>query len=411
MVVSSWDGAIYHVNAEQKPNFQGKREPSPPPPLIFIIFFLRDYCAIIARLLNIMYNINMFNPKYRITDKIVSTLTSIAESKAVVDRAKILPKNEIRLRRQALIRMTHSSTEIEGNILNIKQVEEILANKKIDAPERDIYEVQNYFNALKYIDKIVQEKQEVTVKTLLKIHGLVTNKTLPIEQSGHFRKCPIYVVKRRPGMQNEVVYTGPEPESVQKLCEELFDWIKESKDNNINPVLVAGIIHQEIAAIHPFVDGNGRTARAVATLILYERGYDFRKLFALEDYYNKDRSIYYRAINIGKNYTERRIDFTPWLEYFVKGFKEEIDMVRAQITNLSLHKFNDNTENKIFLEKDQLLIIDFIDQMEKISVKDVIDILNCPRRTAQLKLSKLKELGIITQIGKGPSSAYILSKK
>jgi len=352
----------------------------------------------------------MFNPKYKITDKIISMLTSIAESKVLVDRAKLLPKNEIRLRRQALIRMTHSSTEIEGNILNIKQVEKLLADKKIDAPERDIYEVQNYFKALKFIDKIVQEKQEITVKTLLKIHGLVTDKTLPKEQSGHFRKCPIYVVKRRIGMPNEVVYTGPEPNFVPKLCEKLFDWINISKVKNINPVLVAGIVHQEIAAIHPFADGNGRTARALATLILYERGYDFRKLFALEDYYNKDHSDYYGAINIGKNYSERRTDFTPWLEYFVKGFKEEIDMVKAQIANLSLHKLNNNAEGKIFLEKDQLLILDFIGQMGKITVTDAIDILNCPRRTAQLKLSKLKELGITLQTGKGPSSAYILNK-
>lgn len=353
----------------------------------------------------------MFNPKYTITDKIVSMLTSVAESKVLIDRAKILPRNEIRLRRQALIRMTHSSTEIEGNILNIHQVKQLLANKKIDAPERDIFEVQNYFKALKYIDKIVQEKEATTVKTLLKIHGLVTSKTLPKEQSGHFRKCPIYVIKRRLGMPNEVVYTGPEQNLVPKLCEDLFDWIQESKDKNINPVLVAGIVHQEIAAIHPFVDGNGRTARAVATLILYERGYDFRKLFALEDYYNKDRSSYYGAINIGKNYLERRIDFTPWLEYFIKGFKEEIDMVRTQITNLSLRKLNNNAGPKIFLDKEQLLILDFIDQMEKITVTDVMDILSCPRRTAQLKLAKLKELGIITQIGKGPSSAYILSKQ
>ncbi|MEI6499160.1 MAG: Fic family protein [bacterium] len=211
-------------------------------------------------------------------------------------------------------------------------------------------------------------------------------------------------------MPNEVVYTGPEPNLVPKLCEKLFDWIKKSKVNNINPVLVAGVIHQEIAAIHPFVDGNGRTARAVATLILYERGYDFRKLFALEDYYNKDRSNYYSAINIGTNYSERRVDFTPWLEYFAKGFKEEIDMVKTQITTLSLHKINNKTAEKIFLEKEQLLMLDFIDQMGKITVTDVIDILNCPRRTAQLKLSKLKELGIIIQTGKGPSSAYILSK-
>ena len=80
----------------------------------------------------------MFNPSYRITSKIVGMLTAIVESRAVIERARLLPKNEIKLRRQALIRMSHSSTGIEGNILNYKQVESIVAHKKIDAPERVI---------------------------------------------------------------------------------------------------------------------------------------------------------------------------------------------------------------------------------------------------------------------------------
>lgn len=350
----------------------------------------------------------MFNPEYTISDKIVSMLTSIAESKVIIERAKLLPKNEIRLRRQALIRMTHSSTEIEGNILNLQQVEQLLANKKVDAPERDIYEVENYIKALKYIEIIIRDKKTINSATLLKIHGIVTNKTLPKEQSGHFRQSPIYIVRRQLGMPNEVMYTGPESDRVPNLSKDLFDWLDQSKKKNINPILVAGIVHQEIAAIHPFADGNGRTARAIATLILYERGYDFRRLFALEDYYNNDRSSYYAAINIGKNYPERRTDFTPWLEYFVLGFKEEIDIVKAQVANLSFRKLSDKIESKIFLEKDQMLILGFIDQMGKITIIDVTNILKCPRRTAQSKLLKLKKLGIIAQIGKGPSTAYLL---
>ena len=86
----------------------------------------------------------MFNPQYKISNKIINFLTSIAEAKSVIDRAKLLPKHELRLRRQALIRMTHSSTAIEGNMLNTRQVEDLMANKKIDAPSRDIFEVQNY---------------------------------------------------------------------------------------------------------------------------------------------------------------------------------------------------------------------------------------------------------------------------
>ena len=102
----------------------------------------------------------MFNPRYQLTDAIVSMLTAIAEARAVIQRAKILPKNEIRLRRQALIRMTHSSTAIEGNRLNLLQVQALASRKKIDAPARDIYEVENYLNAMRYVEEVVKKKKD-----------------------------------------------------------------------------------------------------------------------------------------------------------------------------------------------------------------------------------------------------------
>ncbi len=335
-------------------------------------------------------------------------LTAIAESKAVIGRAKILPQQELKLRRQALIRMTHSSTAIEGNRLNINEVGALLAQKKIDAPQRDIYEVQNYLKTLKYIEKIIKTEQSITEKVLFNIHKLVTDKTLPKEQCGHYRKSRVYVVRRRQGFPDEVVYKGPEANKVPELCKNLIRWVAESEKKEINPIIVAGIVHQEIAAIHPFSDGNGRTARALATLILYRLGYDFRRLFALEDYYNRDRQLYYKAINIGENYEKRRTDFTPWLEYFVKGFKEEIDSVRSMIVALSGRKINKNIKSQIFLNKEQMEILDFLGQIGKITAKDVADIIKCPKRTAQLHLQKLKKLGMIKQVGKGPSSAYVM---
>lgn len=350
----------------------------------------------------------MFRPQYQLTNKIVAMLTAIAEAKAVIERAKLLPKQELRLRRQALIRMTHASTKIEGNALNIHQVEAVAQHKKIDAPARDIYEVENYLKALRYISKVVETKQSITEKIILKIHNLVTDKTLPEDQSGHYRTGPVYVVRRRLGMPQEVMYTAPNAKKVPKLMADLIEWIRQSEKQNINPIIVAGIVHLELAAIHPFADGNGRTARAVATLILYQRCYDFRHLFALEDYYNKDRPQYYRAINIGENYEERKTDVNLWLEYFVKGFKEEIDNIKAQVITLARRKIGKELESQVYLDKEQIKIIDFLEQMQKITVKDVVDILECPRRTAQLYLQKLKKLKMIRQVGKGPSSAYIL---
>jgi Fic family protein len=335
-------------------------------------------------------------------------LTAIAEARSVISRAKLLPKQELRLRRQALIRMSHSSTGIEGNRLNIRQVEAIVEHKKVDAPIRDIYEVQNYLNALRYISTVVKEKRPITERTILAIHRLVTNKTLTVEQSGHYRQGPVYVVRRRLGMPQEVLYTAPGKEYVATLMKDLVAWLRTSKEEDLHPIIVAGIVHAEIAAIHPFTDGNGRTARALATLILYARGYDFRQLFALEDYYNEERPKYYAAIHLGDNYEERKAaDLTRWIEYFVKGFKVEIDNVKTQVIALSKRKIGDNIESQIYLDKEQSIILDFLDQVGRINVRDVMDILDCPRRTAQFHLQKLKKIRMITQVGKGPSSAYV----
>ena len=352
----------------------------------------------------------MFTPKYNLNDSIVKKLIEIAEAKAIIEAAKILPRQELKLRRQAIIRMTQSSTAIEGNMLNREQIEDLYINKKIDAPERDTYEVKNYLKALKYIDEVVKKKQPISEKIILTIHKLVTDKTLSLDKSGVYRKTPVYVVKSILGQVTEVMYTGPEAKNVPSLCANLVEWILSSEKENINPVIVAGIVHQELAAVHPFADGNGRTARALATLILYQRGYDFRRLFALEDYYNEERQDYYKAINIGKKYEERKVDFTPWLEYFVEGFREEIENVKAKVKALSRKAVHGDIKEQIFLDPDQLKILDFIDQVNRITVKDVVDILGCPKRTAQFHLQKLKKIRIIEQVGSGPSSAYILNK-
>lgn len=352
----------------------------------------------------------MFEPRYTLTDNIVRMLTAIAEVKGVIERAKLLPEQEIRLRRQALIRMTHSSTSIEGNQLNVRQVEAIYARQKIDAPARDIFEVENYLKALRFIGKIVEQKQPITEKIILRIHQLVTENTLPREQSGHYRKGPVYVVRHRLGFPKEVMYTAPVAERVPQMMNGLCEWLRKSEKDTIHPIITAGIAHQELAAVHPFSDGNGRTARALATLILYDRGYDFRRLFALEDYYNKNRPAYYSAINIGKNYDGRERDFTHWLLYFVKGFAEEIDKVKEKVVALARRRVDKEVQSQVFLDKEQMKVLDFLDQMDKITVSDVMDILECPKRTAQLHLQRLKKLGMIVQVGKGPASAYIFAR-
>ncbi len=380
--------------------------------LTLICEFIDSVCAILARLYFLRYTkcISCFvrNPEYRLTDKIVELLTTIAEGKVVIERARLLPKQELKLRRQAMIRMTHSSTAIEGNILNVREVEAIADKQPVDAPARDIYEVDNYLKALKYIELVVKEKRLITNTVILKIHRLVTTKTLSDKSSGHYRKYMVYVVRRHADGRQEIIYTAAAANLVPRLIDDLIQWMQRSESARINPVVVAGIVHQQIAAIHPFSDGNGRTARALATLVLYQRDYDFRRLFALEDYYNHDCSAYYTAINVGKNYETRHQDFTTWLEYFVNGFKEEIDQVKHQVLSLSVKKIDTSIDSQIFLDKDQVAILDFLESLGRITVGDVVDILHCPKRTAQLYLQNLKKLKMIVSHGKARATFYKL---
>lgn len=347
----------------------------------------------------------MFKPKYSLTDSIVHDLSSIAEAKNFIEKAKILPSSVIKLQRLAIIRMSQGSTAIEGNILNTNQVEAILGRKKIDAPQRDIFEVKNYLAALKYIEKIVHKNQKISSKTILKIHHLVTQNTLNQNESGCFRTKPVYVVRHFLGLNKKIIYTAPQASKVPSLIEDLILWINQSDSNKIHPIVVAAIVHQEIAAIHPFVDGNGRTARAIATLILYQKGYDFRRLFALEDYYNTNRQKYYESINCGEKYFSQK-DLTNWISYFVTGFKEEIINIKTKIRQISIKTLSN--QKQIFLDENEQKIISFIDQLGKANSNDIAKTLGIPKRTAQSKLLKLKKLGLIKQIGLGPATTYII---
>ena len=352
-----------------------------------------------------------FTPKYTITHKILNDLMEISEIKSLVLRTPILPRQELKLRKDALIRMIHSSTSIEGNILNRYEVEKVLSGKKVNAPKRDIFEVKNYRDALLYISKIVEKKQKITAKTILEIHRLVSKKTLDEKRCGYFRKEKVYVVSRRGKKIIKISYTGPDAKQVPKLVKNLTGWLEKAKKENICPIIVLAIAHSEIAAIHPFADGNGRTARLLATLILYQRGYDFRKLFALEDYYNQNRPAYYKAIHLGKNYQERiKSDLTNWLEYFIQGFNAEMKKVKDEIIPLSLdNKMLKKIGGQVYLDKNQIKIIDFMMTMGRVYSSDVQDILGITQRSARRYLADLAKLKLLAKVGSKKSVYYQLN--
>ncbi len=349
----------------------------------------------------------MFNPKYRITNKILNQLSEIAAIRAVVSKTTLLPEREIFLKKAAIIKMAHTSTSIEGNQLREHQVSQVASGKTILADENQITEVKNYLKALNEIDHLSSTKKNFDASDIKDLHRIVINGLVEKEKAGNWRLIPVYIVNILSTGDEEIAYTPPKAMEVPSLINELLDWIEKNKE--IHPIIRMGILHYQFETIHPFTDGNGRTGRLLSLLHLYQSGWDFKKILVLEDHYNRNRKAYYEALQTGTTYKSRAsADLTDWLEYFIEGFLEESKKLKDQIGNLSLiANINPSRKN---LNKDELQIIDFLITMNQITSSDVVDILGIPKRTAQLKLKTLEDLKIIEKIGLGPSTYYVIAK-
>jgi len=343
----------------------------------------------------------VFNPKYRITDKILSDLTKISEIKSLVEKSNILPAREIFLKKVAIVGMAHSSTSIEGNALNEYQVEKLTKGEKVSAEAREILEVNNYLQALKLVDKIHESKKQFDKKVILDVHKSVITGLIDENKVGIFRHGPVYIVNISEGENEELVYTPPKFNKVEPLIDELVTWMNNKKD--IHPIIKAGIFHYQFVSIHPFPDGNGRSARLLTLLYLYQSSYVFKKSLVLEDFYNNDRKRYYENLQTGKSFDARKnADLTGWLEYFTEGFLFEVQRVKDLILSSS-----DKSSKQIILNKDELKIVDFTLNLGKITSDDAVDILSIPKRTAQDKLKKLVKLEVLKKMGSGPSTYYV----
>lgn len=351
----------------------------------------------------------MFNPKYTITPKILSQIAEIAEIKAAIERSRVLPLNEAQLRRQAILRMAHTSTSIEGNKLAQFEVGKVLEGKTVRAPQKDIQEVENYYQALKLLDELSKKKGYISEEEVLSLHKVVVEGLLEKEKTGQFRPADVYVLDDLGDGREMLRFKAPAASRIKKLAEDLLVWLKSSNKDSIHPIIKAGILHLQFVTIHPFTDGNGRVARLLTQLQLYRDKWDFRKILVLEDYYNRDRMSYYSAENKtqGKSYQED-MDFTVWLEYFTNGFLVEARKALEQVQSIGFGKASKKDE-QIFLDRDEIQIMDFITTTGKITSEDVLDVLGVAKRTAQLKLKKLVDKGLLKRHGSTTSIFYSLN--
>ncbi len=209
------------------------------------------------------------------------------------------------------------------------------------------------------------------------------------------------------------MYLPPESGDVPVLMRELVEWIHAAENEQPVPV-IAGLAHYQFVTIHPFFDGNGRTARALATWLLYRGGYDLGKFYALEEFYFQDLDGYYNALvtHPHHNYYEGRneADITPWLAYFVKSMTVVFEMVAREVREKALQRDEISEALLRKLDRRARMVLGLFARQESISANEVANILGLsPRQVRDLLTDWVNAGWLLVNDASRKSRAYSLS--
>ncbi len=359
----------------------------------------------------------MYTPKFTITSKLLRDIGLIEGAKAVIENAALLPAWEAKFKEDATLRAVHYGTHVEGNELNLEEVKKVMEGKEIVARERDVTEVINYRKVVDYLGDLVErgeQKKEngtwlrkdiYTEGTLKELHQRTVAGLVPSDQVGKYRKVQVVL---RDVLTGEIAHRPALAVEVPYQMADFFEWLNDRIAWDLHPILKAGIIHYALVNIHPFTEGNGRVSRAMATLVLHNEGFDIRRIFALEEYYDKNVAGYYYAIKTADQNPDH--DLTSWLEYFVEGVAIEFNHVKEKVQHLSLDlRLKAAAGQQIFLSERQIKIIEYIEKLGYLSNAQFAEIL--PMVSEDTVLRDLKDLldkKIIKKKGRTKAARYMM---
>lgn len=259
-------------------------------------------------------------PPYEITDEMLELVSEIMENLGKLSGVNELEKLP-RLRRVSRIKSIHSSLAIENNTLSIEQVTDVINGKRVLAPQKDIEEVHNAFNAYERLSEI----NPYSIDDLLKIHGIMMNGL--VKEAGSLRSGQVGVYNQ----DGKVVHLAPPADFVPKQLGQLFDWVKNS---NANMLIKSSVFHYEFEFIHPFNDGNGRTGRLWQTALLAI----WKPIFAwipIESIIKDNQEDYYNAITLSTSQGKSNIFIEFMLDVINKAIKDIITDTRNHYNHIN----------------------------------------------------------------------------
>lgn len=354
----------------------------------------------------------MYVPKYSVSNKVLKNIGSIEASREVIENAPLVPSFEKQFQSDAMVRTIHHGTHIEGNDLTLYQTKKILEGQEVYGRARDIQEVINYRNVATLLDELAVKRGDYELDMLKDIHKATVDRIIVPDKVGVFRTTEVVIKEEGTG---KVIFSPPPHVEVPYLLEDFFAWLNDSEARDIHPIIRSGIAHYILVAIHPFVEGNGRTVRSFSTLILMREGYNVKKFFSLEEHFDTDPADYYEAIssvdrqspNLGSR------DITPWLEYFTHVVAIELEKIKDKVRKLSVDtRLKVKFGEQIALSERQMRLIEYISDQGSGGMSELKKVL--PMVSEDTILRELRDLltkGILKKTGTTKASKYVVANK
>ena len=339
-----------------------------------------------------------FNPKFTITNTMTAAITQIERARGFLEAARLSDDWVRDMGNQALIKEAHHTTHIEGTRLTLDQAERLWKGEAVpEADPDDARELLNYRSAFEFVSECLDSGDPITEGWIREIHRkLVEEVRGGSAAPGDYRRIQNYVANAATG---EVIFTPPSAVEVPIMMSEMVKWLNSGLE--IHPVLISGIAQFQLVHIHPFLDGNGRTSRLLSTLCLYKAGYDFKRLFTISEYYDRDRPTFYKSI---QSVRENGMDMTGWLDYFITGLQTQMVEIKERGEQVIRR---DVLVQKHSLNERQAKALDLLMKKGAIHISEVEEICSgVTRRTLQRDLNNLIELHLVRLKGSARQSNY-----
>ena len=214
------------------------------------------------------------------------------------------------------------STGIERNPLRQDEVEAVLAGAAVEGDREHVREVENYNRALRLARDAVRRPDFTWTQQLIHDINATIMDGLADDTRGNYRRA----VDEDVGVGS--LYVAPAGPVVHALMGELVGWLNRS--GRESPLVRSALAHLNVAAIHPFMNGNGRTARILAAMVLMEDGIRAPELISVEAYLRRHVEAYYAALRttIGPSYDPDNHPVSEWLAYYT-----QISLDRVEVRN------------------------------------------------------------------------------